>query len=113
MRVLDIFGSISVYFNPLCVLSATAVFIFFSNIQIDFSMGKLPEKTYYIYLVHAAVYRSIIFLLGKNYIINELVTVWTVAIGTFAIAALIATAWMKIRALVSQKTTWKEKFISE
>ncbi len=107
---LKIFGGISVYFSPLCILSAVSVFIFFSNISVPFSLGRLPRKTYFIYLFHVAVYRAIFYFLDGRYIVDEFLSVWVVSTATFIISLILASIFLRIWEALEKKFNWKEKF---
>ena len=86
------------------------MFIFFSNISVPFSFGRLPRKTYFIYLFHVAVYRAIFYFLDGRYIVDEFLSVWVVSTATFIISLILASIFLRIWEALEKKFNWKEKF---
>lgn len=101
----------SVYFYPLIVAGSALIFIGFVNFKVGFSFGKLPRKTYFIYLLHTFIMRIVLKLIGERYIVNETLTMIILTAVIFALSYLAATVYLWLWGKIEDKFSLKEKFL--
>lgn len=104
------FNQYSSFFSPTVVLASIFIFIAFSNINIKANLKKLSDKTFYIYLLHTAIYKIIFMIIGKLIIINEPIMIIIVTLTTFVLSWVFATIYIKLWNICENKFNWKIKW---
>lgn len=100
------------FFSPTIVIASLGVFLGFSNISFNHSLGKLPKRSFYIYLFHTIVYQSVFMLLRNKVYGNELVMVLLVSTVTFVLSYFVSVAFEILLGLVDRRLGIKEKIMS-
>lgn len=93
----------SSFFSPFIVLASLLIFIAFGNIKINRCFAKLSSRTFYIYMFHTIIFKSLLSLIGDKIKLNPIVTILLVTVVTFIFAWLVSIAFMKIWKVCDRK----------
>ena len=93
----------SSFFSPFIVLASLLIFIAFGNIKINRCFAKLSSRTFYIYMFHTIIFKSLLSLIGDKIKLNPIVTILLVTVVTFIFAWLVSIAFMEIWKVCDRK----------
>ncbi|HCB96533.1 MAG TPA: hypothetical protein DEP65_13770 [Ruminococcus sp.] len=93
----------SSFFSPFIVLASLLIVIAFGNIKINRCFAKLSSRTFYIYMFHTIIFKSLLSLIGDKIKLNPIVTILLVTVVTFIFAWLVSIAFMKIWKVCDRK----------
>ena len=100
------------FFSPTIVLASIFVFLGFTNISFNHSLGKLPKRSFYIYLFHTIVYQSVFMILSDIVLGNELVMILLVSTVTFVVSFFVSIVFEWLLGLADRRLGIKEKIMN-